>query len=120
MKEITDMLGADPVVKFVFGDHTVINCSCISQHAPGGGTNVAAAGGGAAVAGAYGSATGNQSRQAGADGAVRGAGDPRMTDGWWARLRKRGAVVAFATITGALAGVASLVFMIMIAGGWTP
>ena len=79
--------------------------------------NIAAAGGAAAVAGAHGSATGSQ---AGRDAAIRGADGPRVRDGWWARLRKRGAIVAFATVAGALAAIASLVIMIMIAGGWTP
>ena len=43
-----------------------------------------------------------------------------MKEGWWARLRKRGAVVAFATIISALVGVAGVVIAIMIAAGWKP
>ena len=29
---------------------------------------------------------------------------PHVKEGWWARLRKRGAIVAFATIIGGVAG----------------
>jgi hypothetical protein len=43
-----------------------------------------------------------------------------VREGWWTRLRKRGAVVAFATIIGAVAAVAGVVVAIMIAAGWKP
>lgn len=43
-----------------------------------------------------------------------------VKEGWWARLRKRGAVVASATITGVLAGVAGVVVAILLAAGWKP
>lgn len=43
-----------------------------------------------------------------------------MKEGWWARLRKRGAVVAFVAIIGALATVAGVVVTILIAAGWKP
>jgi AbiTii-like protein len=57
---------------------------------------------------------------AGQDAAVPGAGDRQVKEGWWARLRKRGAVVAFATIIGGVAGVAGVAVAILIAPGWKP
>jgi hypothetical protein len=41
-------------------------------------------------------------------------------EGWWTRLRKRGAVVAFSTIIGAIAAVAGVVIAILVAAGWKP
>jgi hypothetical protein len=71
--------------------------------------------------------TGGQSVQAagdsvaaGRDTAVPAAVEQRVKEGWWARLRKRGMVVAFATIIGALAGVAGVAIAIMVAAGWKP
>lgn len=49
-----------------------------------------------------------------------GAGEQPLKEGWWARLRKRGAVVAFATIIGSIAAVAGVVVAIMLAAGWKP
>jgi hypothetical protein len=73
------------------------------------------------------SVTGGQSVQAGRDAAtagqdvaVPGATEQPVKEGWWARLRKRGAVVAFATVIGSLAGVAGAVIAIMVAAGWKP
>jgi len=57
---------------------------------------------------------------AGHDTGVAAAGDQPVREGWWTRLRKRGAVVAFATIIGAAAAVAGVVVAIMIAAGWKP
>ena len=57
---------------------------------------------------------------AGRDAAVPGADGQPAKEGWWARLRKRGAVVAFSTIIGAIASVAGVVVAILIAVGWKP
>jgi hypothetical protein len=95
----------------VTGDRPVINY--ISQDAAGG-TNFTVAGGAAAGKADRSAVT------AGRDAAVPGAGDQPVKEDWWSRLRKRGAVVAFATIVGALAGVAGVVVAVMVAAGWTP
>ena len=113
-RAITEALGEQPahqVVQFVLtGDGPVINY--ISQHAAGG-ANSSVAGGQAVQAG-------RDAVTAGQDAAVPGGGEQPVKQGWWARLRKRGAVVAIATIIGALAGVAGVVIAIMIAAGWKP
>lgn len=83
------------------------------------------------VGGAGSSVVGGQSSHAGRDvvsaghdadvrAAVRAAGEQPVHEGWWARLRKRGAVVAFAAIVTAIAGVAGVVIAIMVAAGWKP
>ena len=114
-RAITETLGtqrAHQVVQFVFtGDRPVINY--ISQHAVGGGGNSSVLGGQAVQAG-------RDAVTAGQDAAVLSGEEQPVKEGWWARLRKRGAVVAFATIIGALAGVAGVVIAIMIAAGWKP
>jgi len=43
-----------------------------------------------------------------------------VKEGWWARLLKRGAVVAFATIIGAVAAVVGTAVGICVWTGWTP
>jgi hypothetical protein len=80
-----------------------------------------------AANGADSSVVGGQARQAGhdavtarQDATVTSAGDRQVKEGWWVRLRKRGAVVAFATIIGGVAGVAGVVVAILIAAGWKP
>jgi hypothetical protein len=114
-RAITETQGTQPahqVVQFVFtGDRPVINY--ISQHAAGGGGNSSVAGGQAVQ-------VGRNAVTAGQDVAVPGSGKQPVKEGWWARLRKRGAVVAVATIIGALAGLAGVVIAIMIAAGWKP
>ena len=91
------------------------------QHAAGGGTNVMVADGAVAAAGANSSVVGyHDAITTGQDTAVPGAGEQPAKERWWARLRKRGAVVAFATVIGALAGVAGVIIAIMVAAGWKP
>jgi hypothetical protein len=63
---------------------------------------------------------GHDAVTAGQDATVTGADDRQVKEGWWARLRKRGAVVAFATIIGGVAGVSGVVVAILIAAGWKP
>jgi hypothetical protein len=143
-QEVPDKLAADQAVQLVItGDRPTIHYS--SQHATDDGTNVTVAGGGLApgpvtVAGAHGSAIGSQTTsganssvvgtqavQAGRDAVTAGqdatitcAGDPPVKEGWWARLRKRGMVVAFATILGAIAAVIGTAVGIAVWIGWTP
>jgi len=57
---------------------------------------------------------------AGQDARITAAEDQTAKESWWARLRKRGAIVAFSTIIGAIAAVAGVVFAILIAVGWKP
>jgi hypothetical protein len=140
-QEVPDKLAADRAVQFVItGERPVIHYTV--QHAADGGSNVAVGGaaGTVAVSGEHGSSIGSQDASgagssvvggqavragrdaiiAGQDAAIPGAGDQPAKEGWWTRLRKRGAVVAFATVIGAVAGVAGVVFAILIAAGWKP
>jgi hypothetical protein len=75
-----------------------------------------------AVAGEHGSAIDGQTAHGGRDAAVaaRRAGDPPSREGWWARLRKRGTVVAAATIAGAIATIIGTVVATCVWIGWTP
>lgn len=57
---------------------------------------------------------------AGQDAVLPDASGEPVKEGWWARLRKRGAIVAFAIIIGAIASVAGVVVAILIAAGWKP
>jgi AbiTii len=142
-QEVPDKLAADGAVQFVItGDRTVIHYS--RQQAADGGTNVTVASnpstGTVAVAGAHGSATGSQAAngahsavagiqavQAGCDAAtagheatVTGAANQFGKEGWWARLRKRGMIVAFATIVGAIAAVGGTIVGVCVWLGWKP
>lgn len=121
-KQAPSGLAAGPAIQFVInGDVTSINYS--PQTAVGDGINVTVGGLRAApvaVAGAHGSATGGQAVQAGRDAAAAEqqaaaarAEDLPSRESWWARLRKRGLVVALATIVGAIAAICAWV-------GWTP
>jgi hypothetical protein len=130
-QEVPDKLAADQATQFVItGDRATINYT--SQHATGSGTNAAAASGSVTVAGASGTAIGSQiasgansslvgtqvaqgdhSASAGRDAASTGTPGQPAKESWWARLRKRGMIVAFATII--VAGVAVFTWI-----GWTP
>ncbi len=133
-QEIPDKLAADQATQFVItGDRPTINY--ISQHATADGMNVTvgtAASGPVTVSGAYGTAIGSQAANganssvvgsqalqgdhnaiAGRDTTRAGAPEQPAKEGWWARLRKRGMVVAFATIIGGVAAVFAWI-------GWTP
>ena len=57
---------------------------------------------------------------AGQDVTLTGASDQPVKEGFWARLRKRGLIVSFAIIVGAIAAVAGVVVAILIAAGWKP
>jgi hypothetical protein len=105
----------------VSGEH---GSSIGSQAASGANSSVVgsqdASGAGSTVVGGQAVQAGRGAIIAGQDAAIPGAGDQPAKEGWWTRLRKRGAVVAFATIIGAVAGVAGVVFAILIAAGWKP
>jgi hypothetical protein len=125
-QDVPDKTAADQAVQFVVtGKRPVINYTV--QRAADGGTNVAVNSGDKAgpvtVSGAHGSVVGGQAVQAGRDAftAGQGAAMPGAVDqGWWARLRKRGAVVAFSTIIGAIAVVVGTAVGIFVWIGWTP
>ena len=63
---------------------------------------------------------GHDAVSAGGDATITSAEDQPVNEGWWARLRKRGAVVAFAIIIGAIATVVGTVVGICVWIGWTP
>ena len=63
---------------------------------------------------------GHDAVSAGRDATLTSDGDQPVKEGWWARLRKRGAVVAFAIIIGAIATVVGTVVGICVWIGWTP
>jgi hypothetical protein len=142
-QEVPDKFAADDAVQFVItGDRPVIHYS--RQQAADGGTNVMVVGdpstGTVTVSGAHGSAIGSQAANganstatgtqavhagrdaatAGHDATVTGAGDQFGKEGWWARLRKRGMIVAFATIVDAIAAVGGTIVGVWVWLGWKP
>jgi len=126
----------------ITGDRTTIYYN--SQHAADDDTNVTVDGGSApgpvTVSGGHGSAIGSQTASganssvvgtqavqaghdavtAGQDATMASATDQPVKEGWWARLRKRGMFVAFATIIGAIAGVVGTAVGIAVWIGWKP
>jgi AbiTii len=140
-QEVPDKLAADQATQFVItGDRPTINYS--PQHATGGGTNVTVstpALGAVTVSGADGTAIGSQTASganstmvgsqaalgdhnaiAGQNAANTAANEQPTKEGWWARLRKRGMIVALATIIGGIAAVASTAVAVFAWIGWTP
>lgn len=140
-QEVPDKLAADQATQFVItGNRPTINYSL--QHATDGGTNAAFAtsvSGPVIVSGGQGTAIGSQTASganssvvgsqtvqgdhnaiAGRDAASTDTEERHAKEGWWARLRKRGMVVAFATIIGGIAAVAGTVVAVFAWIGWTP
>jgi hypothetical protein len=115
----TNVAGTAGPVAVAGGNGTAIG----SQTASGANSSVA---GNQTASGPNSTVVGGQSARAGGDVATAGqdaavpAGEQPVEGSWWARLRKRGAVVAFAAIVTAVAGVAAVVVTIMIAAGWKP
>jgi hypothetical protein len=110
-------LAAGLAIQFVInGNGTLIHCS--PQSAAAGGINVTA--GPVTVDDAHRSATGGQAVQADRDATVARAEDQPCKEGWWARLRERGMVVAIATIVGAFAAIVGTAVAICAWVGWTP
>ncbi|RKN48210.1 hypothetical protein D7223_09230 [Micromonospora endolithica] len=136
-QEVPDKAVADQAVQLVITGHRP-TIHVTSQQANDGGTNVAlgrteagpvtvsgagtaignqtASGSGASVVGSQ-SATGSHNTLAGRDGT---AATPSTEQGWWSRLRKRGAVVAFTTIFGGIASIAAAALAAFTWLGWTP
>ncbi len=93
------------------------------QQVGDGGTNVTAAGP-VTVSGPGGSAAGAQAGRdvpiSGRDaGSAAAKGEPAKA-GWWVRLRKRGMIVAFATVVGAIAAVIGTIVAVCAWTGWIP
>jgi hypothetical protein len=79
-----------------------------------------ASGTGSSIVGGQAVRAGRDAVIAGQDAAADGTGEQPVEEGWWAWLRKRGAVVAFAIIVGAIASVAAVAVAILVAAGWKP
>lgn len=79
-----------------------------------------ATGADSSVAGGQAVQAGHDAVAAGEDVTITGAEDQPVNEGWWARLRKRGMFVAFATIVSAIAAVAGTAVGICAWVGWTP
>ncbi|MFI5896599.1 hypothetical protein ACIA5D_41520 [Actinoplanes sp. NPDC051513] len=135
--DVPDKAAADQAVYLVINGHRP-TIQVTAQHAPGG-TNVAAtpaegspvtvssgagtaigsqtaSGAGSSVVGSQ-TSSGDHNSLTGRDGA---AADSPAGQGWWARLRKRGWVVAITTILGGIAGVAAAILALFVWLGWTP
>ena len=95
-----------------------------SQSASGANSSVvgsqAASGAGSSVVGGQVVQADHNAVSAGQDATITAAEDQPLKESWWARLRKRGAVVAFAIIIGAIAAVAGVIIAILVAAGWKP
>jgi hypothetical protein len=128
-QQVPPRLAAGLAIQFVInGDVTSIHYT--PQPGADDGTNVTVSGLGAGpvtVAGPHGGTTGGQAVQADRDAAIAGqqaaaarAKDPPSGKNWWARLRKRGVIVALATIVGAIAAVVGTAVAICAWVGWTP
>jgi AbiTii len=140
-QEVPDKLAADQATQFVItGDRPTINYS--SQYATDSGTNVAVGAptsGPVTVSGVHGTAIGSQTASgtnssvvgsqatqgnhsaiAGRAANITGAREQPAKEGWWARLRERGMVVAFTTIIGGIAAAVGAVVTVFVWIGWTP
>jgi hypothetical protein len=95
-----------------------------SQTASGANSSVvgtqSANGAGSSVVGGQAAHGGRDAVVAGQEASLTRAEDEPAKGGWWARLRKRGAVVAFAAIITAIAAVAAVIVAIAVAAGWNP
>ncbi|MDQ1250159.1 MAG: AbiTii protein [Actinomycetota bacterium] len=132
---VPDKLMADQVTQLVIsGDRAVIHQR--SQQVGGGDSIGSHAVGPVTISGDHGTAIGSQTAS-GNDSSMVGSqavhGDHSAVtgrdasaaarleaEGWWRRLRKRGAVVAFSTIIGAIAAVIGSVVAVLAWTGWTP
>ncbi|MBF9134762.1 hypothetical protein I0C86_38415 [Plantactinospora sp. S1510] len=134
-QDVPDKAAADQAVQYVItGERATVHVT--SQHAHGSGVNIAvapsdgvtvsgagtaigsqtASGAGSSVVGSQ-FASGSHNSLTGRDGA---AVDPSARQGRWARLRRRGWMVALTTILGGIAGVAAAVLGLFTWLDWTP
>jgi hypothetical protein len=136
-QDVPDKAVADQAVYLVVNGHRPT--IQVTAHHAAGGTNVAASpaegspvtvssgtgtaigsqtasGSGSSVVGSQ-TASGGHNTLTGRDGP---AADSPPGRGWWARLRKRGWVVAITTSLGGIAGVAAAVLALFAWLGWTP
>lgn len=138
-QEVPDKAAADQAVQLVVtGERPTINVT--TQHAAAGGTNLSTIQAGPlTVASGSGTAIGSQTAS-GQNSTVVGAqtahGDHATVtghdsgttpdalgherEGWWTRLRKRGVLVAFFTITGGIAGIVAAIAAVLTLVDWTP
>lgn len=140
-QEVPDKLAADQATQFVItGDRPTINYG--PQHATGGSTIVTVdtpVSGSVTVSGTHGNAVGSQIAEganssvvgsqavqgdhnaiAGRDSTSTGAKEQPAREGWWARLRTRGMIVAFTTIIGGIAAAAGTAIAVFAWIGWKP
>src|ERR1035441_6869468 len=140
-QDVPGKQAADQAMQLVItGDGNTIHFS--PQHAADGGMNVMVAEGSAAgpVTGPAGNASGSPTGRganssvlssqavqagydavaAGKDATVTGAEDQPVKGGFWARLRKRGAVATAFVIIGGIAGIGLLVFAVLTFFGVAP
>ena len=136
-QDVPTKAAADQAIHFILtGERATINIT--TQHSTTG-PNVSAPGAQAAVVAsenstAVGSQTasgdnsiavgvqnthGDNPTVVGRDAAVS-ASEEQTAAGWWARLRKRGVLVAFSTIIGGIAGVVGAVVAVLTLFDWTP
>lgn len=133
-QEVPDKVAADQAIHLVVtGDRNTINLSDVGTSNDGTKVNVGTPDAGpVTVSGAHGTAIGsttasganssivgvqaaqgNHSTIAGQNFTSTGANERPSKEGWWARLRKRGMIVAFATVMGALATVAAAIIAVI-------
>jgi hypothetical protein len=112
-QEVPAKSAADQATQFVLtGDRPTVVYSPLN--ATNGGTAIGsqtASGAGSSIVGTQ-TVRGSHSQLAGRDSKVDGS-EQAAPENWWTRLRKRGVVVAFATVVGGAAGVFAWI-------GWTP
>lgn len=120
--DVPTKAAADQAVQFVMtGERPTINITAQSAAIAGGdGTAV----GSQIVSGENSTVVGTQVARdngtiAGRDSTAPPLPEPKH-EGWWTRLRKRGAVVAFATIAGGMAGVVGAIAAVLTLLEWTP
>jgi hypothetical protein len=109
------------IIVVITGDGATIYYS--PQQAGDAGTNVTAGGpasGPVTVSGGQSAQSGRDAVIAGRDAGSTVAKGKSAKQGWWARLRKRGMIVAFATIVGAIAVVIGTIVAVCAWTGWTP
>ncbi|MGW3994326.1 AbiTii domain-containing protein [Amycolatopsis sp. NPDC004772] len=136
-QEVPTKIAADQAVQLVItGERPTINIT--NQHTDTGPNISTQAAHSATVAAGQSTAIGNQTasgenstvigaQAANGDSATVNGRDSAASspvanehEGWWIRLRKRGALVAFFTIVGGIAGIVGAIAAVLTLLGWTP